>query len=116
METKYTEIFRLKEMLENADIKFEWSEKCYSYSPISGFEHYQIQIYGSINGVSKRVISVIQGSASYGSEENLLEIMGCLTPEEQEEDTVKGYLTAENVFNRIEKALKGVQNDRKEND
>ena len=48
------------------------------------------------------VCSVIYG---YGSEKGLLEISGLMTDEEyeKENDSVLGYLTAENVFARIKK-------------
>ena len=38
---------------------------------------------------------------SYGGRDGLLEIMGLLTEEEAECDSVVGYLTAENVLARI---------------
>lgn len=50
-----------------------------------------------------RVMDAIEHFGSYGHEKDLLEIMGLLTPEEQENDSVLGYLTAENVFDRIER-------------
>lgn len=51
----------------------------------------------------KRVCSAIQTNFSYGHELDLIEIMGLLTEEEREEDSVKGWLAAEEVFKRIEK-------------
>lgn len=48
-----------------------------------------------------RVVSVISGPYAYGGQQGLLEIMGLLTPEERESDSVVGYLTAEDVFARI---------------
>ena len=51
----------------------------------------------------KRVCSAIQTNFSYGHEDDLIEIMGLLTEEEREEDSVKGWLAAEEVFKRIEK-------------
>lgn len=47
------------------------------------------------------ICSVIETDHSYGHDEDLLEIMGLLTDEEYEEDSVLGHLTAEEVFNRI---------------
>lgn len=47
------------------------------------------------------VCSVIQHGFSYGGKEGYLEIMGLLTEEEDERDSVKGWLTAEDVFERI---------------
>jgi len=53
-----------------------------------------------------RECSVICNPMSYGHEEGLLEIMGLLTKEENEDDDVVGWLTAEDVFNRIVKDWK----------
>lgn len=58
------------------------------------------------------VCSAIWGYGSYGYEEGLIEIMGLLTPEEEEYDSVKGYLTADNVFNRIKKHWEETNNGR----
>ena len=49
----------------------------------------------------EKVMDVICHKYSYGGEEELLEIMGLLTPEEERCDDVVGYLTAENVLGRI---------------
>ena len=49
------------------------------------------------------VLDAIEHSHSYGNWEDRLEIMGLLTPEEEEYDSVVGHLTAENVFERIKK-------------
>lgn len=51
------------------------------------------------------VMDVICHNYSYGGKEGLLEIMGLLTPEEEQDDVV-GYLTAENVLSRIIKHRK----------
>ena len=48
-----------------------------------------------------RICSVICGTYTYGGDQGLLEIMGLLTPEEEEYDEVLGYLTADQVFERI---------------
>ena len=76
---------------------------------------YQVCVYYP-NG--KRMISAIEGYGTYGygawdhgtlgSDEkdgDLIEIMGLLTPEESEHDSVAGYLTAEEVFRRIKEAV-----------
>jgi len=42
---------------------------------------------------------------TFGSQEDKIEIMGLLTDEEAEHDSVLGYLTAEEVFERIKKYL-----------
>lgn len=92
----YTEIFKLKEMLEKAKIPFEFKEE------MTVRKGYQI-IYPASN---VRVCSCVEHSFSYGNEEDKLEIMGLLTDVEQAEDvgdeySVKGYLTAEEVYKRI---------------
>ena len=48
------------------------------------------------------VCSIIFFDGSYGFDENLLEISGLLTDTEKLMDDVAGYLTAGEVFNRIE--------------
>lgn len=87
-----TEIMKLKEMLEKAGIPHVFKRNgensfqiCY---PADGF---------------RRKCSVIQSCWSYGGDENLLEIMGLLTETEREEDAVLGWLSAEEVYKRIEK-------------
>ena len=87
----YKEIFKLKDMLTNANIDHIF----YNRSESGGY-----QICYPDNGVD-RICSVILHNYSYGNEKGLLEIMGLLTDDEYEQDTVKGYLTAEEVFKRI---------------
>lgn len=110
---EYKEIFRLKKMLEEANIPFEFTDDLFhikdkvlndTISNIIYFRKrypsYQIIIYKA--GVKKeRICDVIQHNGSYGNEQDLLEIMGGLTEEEQENDSVLGYLTAEEVFKRF---------------
>ena len=88
---KFTEIFRLKKMLEEANIPFKFSEN------FNGGFH----IVYSFEG--KEICSVIEHDFSYGREEDLLEIQGLMTEQEmgEEQDTVLGYLTADNVFERV---------------
>ena len=105
---KYKEIFKLKKMLENAKIPFDfiigfgYPEEIRKMYPLI-CEHYQI-CYPS---EKDRWISVIEGFGTYGGDYDKLEIMGGLTPLESyqkytiEEDEVIEYLTAKNVFNRI---------------
>lgn len=122
---KYTEIFKLKEMLELAEIPYLFIDKYKEEKILMNknnylkmLEHYQILIYDDIRDMmhegelypildeEKRVISIIQGYGTYGSNVDLLEIMGLLTEEEEKEGSVVGYLSAENVFDRIEKYYK----------
>lgn len=97
-----TEIFKLKGMLERAEIPFEFSDR--SYDGCGGREYfYQIRYpKAEINAIC----SVIQCGFSYGGNEDKLEIMGLLTDEERERDSVAGWLTAEDVFERIKNHYK----------
>lgn len=92
---KYNEIFKLKDMLEKAKIPFDFSE-------LNGGFHI---VYPCSDGA---VCSVIEHDFSYGRRKDLLEIQGLMTEKEiQDEDNdVLGFLTAEDVFNRIEKHYK----------
>ena len=88
MMTNYTEIIRLHEMLTASNIPHTFGELC---------DGYHITYPLGENWVC----SVIERVGSYGSKFDLLEIMGLLTREEAEDDFVVGFLTAEDVYNRI---------------
>ena len=127
--SKYKEIFKLKEMLEKSEIpyifidRFEEDRKLmknneYLNEYLKDKEYYQILLFNDFREVmdhyntykvfdnEKRIISIVQGYGTYGEEDDLLEIMGLLTEEEEKIDSVTGYLTAEDVFNRIVKYFK----------
>ena len=61
------------------------------------------QICYPVESPPDRVMDAIEHYGSYGSESDLLEIMGLLTPEEREHDSVLGCLSAKDVFKRIER-------------
>lgn len=110
---EYKEIFRIKKMLEEANIPFKFTDDLFHIKDIvlkdtvsniiyfrKYYPSYQIKIYK--NGAKEeRICDVIQHCGSYGNQQDLLEIMGGLTEEEQENDSVLGYLTAEEVFKRF---------------
>jgi len=109
MKVNYKEIFKLKAMLDAENIDYEFYDRS-----ITGLKdefntlHFQIIIYKD-KDKKQRLISVVQGTYTYGVEQDKLEIMGCLTEDEEKFDSVVGYLTAEEVFNRIIKNIdKGV--------
>ena len=127
--SKYKEIFKLKEMLEKAEIpyifidRFEEDRKLmknneYLNEYLKDKEYYQILLFDDFREVMERyntykvfdnekiIISIVQGYGTYGEEDDLLEIMGLLTEEEEKIDSVTGYLTAEDAFNRIVKYFK----------
>lgn len=85
---RYPEIYRLKTMLLKANIQFDFHES---------EESCQIELFDR----AYRYCSVIEGVLTYGGKQDLLEMMGLLTPEESKIDEVKGFMTAEAVFNRI---------------
>lgn len=110
-----TGILKLHDMLETAgiphlfrkwhegEIPAEIAESSYL------FEGYQVCYPGFDS--EKMICSAVTSFASYGHEYGLIEIMGLLTPEEGDEGRVKGYLTAEEVFARIEKHWRESKND-----
>lgn len=87
----YDEIFKLEAMLKAEGIPFKYHRQ----PDMCGF-----QICYPEDG-ENRVCSIILHSGSYGRSEGLLEIMGLLKPDEAQCDDVAGYLTAEDVFERI---------------
>lgn len=119
------EIERLHEMLTDAGIEHEWRDR----TP-PGYDRmlrenprlfdernwgWQVIVYKE-NG--DRLVSAVEGWGTYGygnathgidgsdeTDGDLIEIMGLLTPDEEECDIVVGYLTAEEVFRRITEAL-----------
>ena len=94
--TKYTETYReilkLHDMLETAKIPHRFHPH---------FDGYQI-LYPLVAAAPDSVCSVVEFFGSYGMEDDKLEIMGLLTEEEEDDSCVQGWLTAENVFSRIE--------------
>lgn len=98
MTERYNEILRLKGMLEKAKIPFEFSKIFNGYHIVYPNNHFT-------------ECSVIEHDYSYGSEKDLLEIQGLMTKKEYKEtlDNVIGYLTAEDVFQRIKKHWKSIK-------
>lgn len=105
---KYTEILKLKTMLEEANIPFTFTDDFWNVKKLgerikndpyfvelfrNKYPAYQIRL-GDL-------ADVIQYDGSYGNGQDLLEIMGGLTEKEKEEYNVLGYLTAEEVFKRF---------------
>lgn len=88
---RYKEIKRLHVMLQAARIP-------HTFAKI--FDGYQI-CYPC--GGKERVADAVEHFGSYGSENDLLEIMGLLTPEDAKGNSVLGHLTAEDVFERMRK-------------
>lgn len=86
----FTEIQKLAYMLACTCIPYE-------LTPLYGGIHIEYPNHDYV------ICSVICHDYSYGHEDGLLEIMGLLTDEEREFDSVKGWLSADEVFERIAK-------------
>ena len=95
----FAEMDKLEQLLVEADIPFE-KERMF------GGKHLIYPHKGET-----QVCSVILHRGSYGRHNGLLEIMGLLTDEELECDTVVGHLTADDVFERIKKHWEDKNND-----
>ena len=100
MKTKYTEIFKLKEMLEKANISFEFIDRSKAFDRDNTLDYdewgYQILVRRSDAEEFEMPTSIIEGFGTYGSEKNLLEIW------ESGKEDVEGWLSADEVFKRIE--------------
>ena len=107
---RYKEIFKLKKMLEDADIMFDWTphfgyleDLLDKYPELT--EHYQICY--PIFDPDHRLVSVIEGFGTHGAENDKLEIMlnsplkEAFSSFDDKEDVVIGHLTAETVFEII---------------
>ena len=94
---KYQEIIKLNKMLTEANIPhtikrlMDGWQVCYPVDVVH----------------DNCVMDAIEHFRSYGHEHDELEIMGLLTPKEEEDKPVLGYLTAEDVFERIRKHYSG---------
>lgn len=89
----YKEIYKLRNLLDMAGIPYVFE---------NGFLNGAALAYPNRNK-GEFVCSVIEHDGSYGRSDDKLELMGLLTNEESECDDVIGWLTAEDVFNRISK-------------
>ena len=91
---KTTELDKLQRMLEEANIPFKRMNHPFADGAMIGYPNLNLDV---------RVCSIIETEFSYGGKNDLLEIMGLLTDQEAQRDSVVGYLNAENVFARIKK-------------
>ena len=101
MKTKYTEIIRLKELLDYRNIPCEFIDrnKIFDKDNLLNYNWgYQIIVYKP--NTRERLISVIEGFGTYGESENLLEIW------ESGKEDVEGYLSCKEVFERIMEVYK----------
>ena len=92
---RYKEIFKLMEMLDAEKSPHEVEKN------LDGWQVWYPKKYPDC------VCDAIEHCGSYGAEDDLLEIMGLLTEDERAYDSVKGYMTAEEVFERIKTHFDG---------
>lgn len=90
---KYKEILKLDTMLTEAEIP---------HTLRNWLDGWQVCYPVAVNH-PECIVNAIEHYGSYGSDRDRLEIMGLLTPEEEECSPVLGHLTAEEVFERIRK-------------
>lgn len=98
-----TQLSVLHEMLNQANIEHKYIEK----GELT--EHSARRMIKLYDKDGDEVLSAICHYDSYGFEQFKIEIMGLLTKSEQKHDSVVGWLTAKNVFKRIQKYLNEVK-------
>ena len=117
MSERFKEIYKLHIMLKSADIQHDFCEYG-EYDPEKTYPVIEAQIFYpskedwyivDLEKAREGCCSVIEGYGSMGHEKDLLEIMGLVDPEKDKDRdcymvTVLGGLTAEEVFDRIQKA------------
>lgn len=100
--TKYTEILKLKEMLDKAHIKYQYfTDNFFGWQSQLPRQAYLKAFYPAYQLRLNKNIDAVEHIGSYGNAEDLLEIMGALTEEEFAHGEVLGCLTAEEVFKRF---------------
>lgn len=106
MKTQYFEIMKLALKLKGQNVPFEFFIK----------ESYQHGFQILYPNAKNCVCSIIEHDYSYGHEKDLLEIQGLISDEEQKlnNDSVLGYLTADDVYKRIKKHYIRNKLDKKE--
>ena len=92
-------------------------DKLESYLKEHGYKYTREDVdgippYGVIHQIivykdGERAWDAICHPGSYGYEEGLLEIMGDIVWEDIDDDSVRGWLTADDVISRIEKGREG---------
>ncbi len=99
MKCNCNEIFKLKVMLDDKQIPYEFYNHCFKNDYDGKFvESWQIAVPSIVN----TVISIVEGVGTFGYKEDKLEIQGLLTDYEKEFDCVVGNLSADEVFKRID--------------
>lgn len=96
MEIRMTELNRLHEWLNANKDKYGWTVERIDKETESRSQH-QVVVYSA--GV--RLWDAVCHRGSYGCEQGLLETYGDIVDESRAGDSVEGYLTAEDVIERI---------------
>ena len=105
MPERYREILKLRKMLEEAKIPSSFDRY---------FDGYQL-CYPCVISMPDAVCTVFEHSGSYGANQDLLEIIGLQKIDDNDDNLgCVDYLTAQEVFNRIEKHWKAQKEAEKE--
>ena len=109
MNSRITELDKLENYLKENDIEYERIDKGISPGILMGAPDFVSGGFGERHQICVPHKGpdcdwdVICNYGSYGFEDGLLELMGTLvTEEEHEYDSVVGYLTAEDIIERLE--------------
>ena len=103
MPSRLNELNKLEAYLVGMDIPYDRAdrdEKLDDRGLIIQTDWHQIIVY---DAEGNRVWDAVCHTFSYGNENGLLEIMGDIVDEKEHPDHVEGWLTADEVIQRIEK-------------
>ena len=93
-----SELEKLEKYLKEHNYNYKWNSVCLGHE---GYPYQdQIIVYDDHN---TRLWDAVCHFGSYGHEKGLLEIMGIIVNEEENGDSVVGWLTADDVIKRLEK-------------
>lgn len=91
---------RVEEYLKEKGIKYTRYDELRS-AHVEWIDRHQIAVPSLKEGEYQW--DVICHFGSYGGDEGLLEIMGCIVNQEKVGDSVEGYLTSDEVIERVER-------------
>lgn len=98
------ELDKLEQWLDENEYKYgyehERTDEATTFGGYRTIDRHQITVYREIDGRRFYQWDAICHYGSYGAERGLLEIAGKIVPEEVE-DSVEGWLTADDVVERI---------------
>ena len=103
-----SELDKLEEYLIKKGYKYVRTDYNPFYCPWSRLDHHQIIVF---DDAGERRWDAVCHTGSYGYEDGLLEIYGDIVWADIDGDSVAGWLTAQDVINRIEHGSEGARMD-----